>query len=113
MKGKLQETPDQLGAHYCKHGGEGSQPLCNQASELLEKNFQEQRALITQRQRVAEMCEDPKLGGKKLCNRAEGTSRCARKKDAGKCTPEDLAACARKNKAALPGWGKARLVATA
>ena len=103
MKGKLQETLDQLGAHYRKHGGEGSQPLCNQASELLEKNFQEQRTLITQSYGAAEMCEDPKLGGKKLCNRVEGTSRCARKKDAGECTPEDLAACARKNKAALLG----------
>jgi len=114
MASELQETLNQLGAHYREHGGEGSQPFCNQASEMLEKNFQEQRVRVAQSYGAAEMCEDPKLGGKKLCNRAEGTSRCRKRKDAGRCTPQDLAACAKKNKTALlPGYRKARLVATA
>jgi len=44
MANKLQETLDQLEAHYREHGGEGSQHLCDQASDLLEQRFNEERA---------------------------------------------------------------------
>ena len=49
------------------------------------------------------MCKDQKLDKNSLGNRVEGTSRCRKRKIAGKCTPEDLAACGNKNKAALLG----------
>jgi len=47
MASELQSKLDELGAYYREHGGEGSQPLCDQVSGLLEKNFQEQSAKLT------------------------------------------------------------------
>ena len=45
MVSELQEKLDELGEYYRKHdGGYGSQDLCDQASKLLEQDFQEQRA---------------------------------------------------------------------